>query len=169
MDRVAGLVHGEAYIIAGAYCEPMPRPTPPILIGGGGEQLTLRIVARYADWWNLPGGSVETYARKLDILAGYCDAIGRDPATIVKTWETGCVAVADSAEEARRLAEVSPFYHQGGPEASVVGTPAMVAEHLDRYRALGVSHLILRFADFPRLDGVLRFAEEVAPVLRRGG
>lgn len=158
---------GRHYTISSAYCEPMPRPVPPILIGGGGEQLTLRIVARQADWWNLPGSAPETYARKLDLIAQYCQEIGRDPSTIVKTWECACVAVGRTVEEAQRMAEATPFYRQTGPAGAIVGTPEMVAAHLERYRALGVSHFILRFADFPRLDGILRFVEEVAPLLQR--
>ncbi len=49
---------GKYYRIENAYCSPKPNPIPPLLIGGGGEQLTLRVVAKYADWWNVPGGSL---------------------------------------------------------------------------------------------------------------
>jgi len=69
---------GSHYRIDNAYCEPRPNPIPPLLIGGGGEQLTLRAVAKYADWWNIPGGTVANYARKLNILRQHCAAVGRD-------------------------------------------------------------------------------------------
>src|SRR5205085_8562231 len=67
---------GKYYRIENAFCEPRPDPIPPLLIGGGGEQLTLRMVAKYADWWNIPGGTAANYAHKLDVLRGHCDAVG---------------------------------------------------------------------------------------------
>lgn len=158
--------HGTYYQIENAYCNPMPAPVPPILIGGGGERLTLRVVAKHADWWNLPGGGPDVYRHKLDVLAEHCAAVGRDVATIVRTWETGCVAIATTRAEAQRLAEASPFYRNSDPTGSIVGSPADVLAQLRRYVDLGVSHFILRFADFPRLDGIMLFAETVAPELR---
>lgn len=65
---------GRHYAVRNAYLNPKPDPLPPIMIGGGGEQRTLRVVARYADWWNMPNGTPENYARKLNILRGYCAA-----------------------------------------------------------------------------------------------
>ncbi len=62
---------GSYYTIEDAYCEPRPDPIPPLMIGGGGEKLTLRLVARHADWWNIPEGSAENYAHKLDVLRGH--------------------------------------------------------------------------------------------------
>jgi F420-dependent oxidoreductase-like protein len=78
---------GRYYQIKEAYCEPKPvqKPYPPFVIGGGGEQLTLRMVARYADIWNLPGGQIEDIQRKSAILDQHCLAIGRDPAEIVRS------------------------------------------------------------------------------------
>jgi alkanesulfonate monooxygenase SsuD/methylene tetrahydromethanopterin reductase-like flavin-dependent oxidoreductase (luciferase family) len=157
---------GKYYRIERAYCHPMPDPRPPILIGGAGEQLTLRVVAKWADWWNMPGGRPDDYRRKLDVLAEHCARVGRDPSTIVKTWETSVVAAAPTRAEAQRLAEASAFYAPAGPGASVVGEPGDVAEHLRRYVDLGVEHVILRFADFPSLRGILYFAEKVIPLLR---
>jgi F420-dependent oxidoreductase-like protein len=58
-------------------------PRPPICIGGGGEQRTLRSVARFADHWNAPALDPESFQRKLDVLHGHCVAIGRDPSTIL--------------------------------------------------------------------------------------
>src|SRR5215469_5147655 len=66
---------GTYYQIENAYCMPRPDPVPPIMIGGGGEQKTLRAVARYADWWNLPGGTAPTYAHKLQVLRRHCQDV----------------------------------------------------------------------------------------------
>ena len=62
--------------------KPVQKPYPPFVIGGGGEQLTLRIVARYADVWNFAGGPVETFTHKVEVLHGHCAAVGRDPSAI---------------------------------------------------------------------------------------
>lgn len=76
---------GKYYQLREARCEPKPvqRPYPPIVIGGSGEQLTLRVVARHADIWNFVGGSTETYLHKVAVLREHCQAIGRDPGAIV--------------------------------------------------------------------------------------
>jgi F420-dependent oxidoreductase-like protein len=62
--------------------KPVQKPHPPILIGGGGEKLTLRVVAKHADIWNFVGGSVEDFKRKVGILGEHCQAVGRDIDTI---------------------------------------------------------------------------------------
>ncbi len=77
---------GKHYSIRDAYCEPQPNPSIPLLIGGGGEEKTLAIVARRADWWNFNSCSVEEYAHKVAILKSHCIRIGRDPAEIKLTY-----------------------------------------------------------------------------------
>src|SRR5215831_11420285 len=69
------------YRLQGAYANPKPvqKPYPPIWIGGGGEQKTLRIVAEHADVWNMAGGSVEMANHKVEVLRRHCDVVGRDP------------------------------------------------------------------------------------------
>ncbi len=141
---------------------PKPDPIPPLLIGGGGEQLTLRAVAKYADWWNIPGGTLENYTRKLGILRQHCEAIGRDYNEIVKTWSAECVAVADTEAEARHVAETTPYHNN-----PIYGTPAQVAEQLQAFLDVGVTYLIVRVVDFPANDGMARFIRDVMPRLQQ--
>jgi hypothetical protein len=82
-----GPYQGKYYQLAETICVPQPlrSPRPPILIGGGGEKKTLRLVAKYADACNLFGTSVADVRHKLDVLRGHCDAEGRDYDAIQKT------------------------------------------------------------------------------------
>jgi len=78
---------GKYYHLKDARCEPKPvqKPYPPFVIGGSGEQLTLRIVAQYASVWNFVGGDVETFRHKNEVLDGHCATIGRDSRTIERS------------------------------------------------------------------------------------
>ena len=82
-----GPYDGTHYHLAETICSPRPiqQPRPKILIGGGGERKTLRLVARYADSCNLFAPTPEVVAHKLGVLARHCDAEGRDPADIERT------------------------------------------------------------------------------------
>ncbi len=152
--------HGRHYHIENAVCEPKGPTPPPLMLGGNGRTLTLRVVARYADWWN-GGGAVAGYAEILEVLRGHCRDVGRDYDGLVKTWMSDCVAIAPTTTAARQLAEAHPFYD---PTAAIVGTPAEVAAQLRRFADLGVEHFLLRFADFPSTAGVELFAREVIPL-----
>ena len=72
---------GKHYQLVDAYNEPKPvqKPHPPIVIGGGGEKRTLRTVARWAQHWNVPGGGVDVFKHKRDVLHAHCADIGRNP------------------------------------------------------------------------------------------
>jgi F420-dependent oxidoreductase-like protein len=82
-----GAYHGKHYQLTETLCEPQPprRPRPTIMIGGGGEQKTLLLVARYADACNLFGANVDDVKHKLDVLRRHCADQGRDYDTIEKT------------------------------------------------------------------------------------
>ena len=92
-----GPFHGRHYRQAETLCVPAPisRPHPPILIGGGGEQRTLRLAARYGDASNVFGTSPEEVAHKLEVLRAHCDAEGRDYDRIQKTVLAVRPALAD--------------------------------------------------------------------------
>lgn len=151
---------GVYYRLKNAYGEPRPQPIPPILIGGGGEQLTLRVVAQYADWWNIPGGSYDNYVHKLAVLRRHCEAVGRNYDEIIKSWSADALAVAETEAEAQRIAAGSPYN-----DHSIIGTPAQVAEQLQAFVDLGVTYLIVRPLDFPSTTGIELFVREVMPRL----
>ncbi len=153
---------GAHYKISDAYCSPRPMPPPPIMIGGGGEQKMLRVVAQYADWWNYTGKTVAEFAHKLNVLRHHCEAVGRDYDSIVKTWAAEAIVIADTDEEAARIAAAGHF-----PTETVHGTAERVTEQLQAYVDLGVTYFILRFTDFPRMHVIERFVSEVMPRLKR--
>ncbi len=151
---------GKYYQIENAACEPRPDPMIPLMIGGGGRKRTLRIAAQYADWWNFPGGTLENYSELLDVLQEHCQAVGRDTNSIVKSWAHDCVAVAPTHAEAVALAEASPFHSKDNP---MVGTPDEIVAQVRKFTALGVSHFMFRFADFPNTRALELFRKEVIP------
>src|SRR5207302_3957305 len=110
------------YKIEGAYAEPRPAERPIVMIGGSGEQLTLRVVAKHAEWWNASGATPEELRHKLGVLAEHCQKVGRDVEDILINWQCQCVAIGDTEAEAQRLAEASPL-HQHGGRGSVIGAP----------------------------------------------
>jgi alkanesulfonate monooxygenase SsuD/methylene tetrahydromethanopterin reductase-like flavin-dependent oxidoreductase (luciferase family) len=118
------------------------------------------VVAKYADWWNISGGSYDNYAHKLKVLRQHCAAVGRDYDEILKTWSAEAVAVADTEVEAGRIATASPYNQD-----SIAGTPAQVAQQLQAFADLGVKYFIVRLLDFPNTQGIEMFAREVMPRL----
>ena len=152
---------GQHYKIKEAYCEPKPDPLPPLMIGGGGEKVTLRIVAKYADWWNLPGGTFELYNHKLSVLRRHCEAVGRNYDEIVKTWSPEEVAIAKDEAEARRILETSPYKS----DLPLIGTPNQIVDILGPFVEAGVTQFFPRFVDFPNPAGAELFAETVIPQL----
>ena len=140
---------GKHYHIQGAYCEPQPTPPIPLLIGGGGEEKTLAIVARRADWWNFNSVTVEEYSHKVAVLKAHCARVGRDPAEIKLTY-LSTVSVSENPAEVVR----SPKKH------FIAGSSAEVIRELERFHALGVTLFIFRFLDPASLE---RFVLTVAP------
>ena len=80
-----GPYDGKHYQLAETICQPQPIRRPPILIGGGGEKKTLRLVAQYADVWNSTDSEIDVLAHKIDVLTRHCETVGRDVAEIRKT------------------------------------------------------------------------------------
>jgi F420-dependent oxidoreductase-like protein len=164
---------GKYYEINEAICEPKPvqKPHPPITIGGGGEKLTLKVTAQYADRYDfgyLP--SLELYKHKLEVLENYCRAVGRNPQEIEKScWPGGQVLIShDQKELGEKLLQRKPKRVTIGDfeKLNLVGTPDDCLKKLQPYADLGVTHFMLFFGDLPSLDGLRLFAASVMKKMR---
>lgn len=157
---------GTYYTLDEALCRPVPvqEPRPPIMVGGGGEQFTLRIAAKHADIWNY-WGSVDVMSRKLDVLADHCATYDSDYDAITKSWFARCV-IRETEEAVEELLEKMPRFRPenlGDGENHLVGTPDDVIADIERYVDLGIEEVVVEFVDFPRTDGAEIFAEQVMP------
>jgi F420-dependent oxidoreductase-like protein len=158
---------GKHFTLSGAQCDPKPLqdPHPPILIGGGGEQLTLRVVARLADRSNF-GGKPEEFAHKCEVLKRHCDAVGRDYDEIEKTWSPE-IHVRETEAELRAVGGSTfgePF--DSWQAGNLVGTPDQVIEKIHAYREMGVSSIIAWNRDYPSTDTLTLVGEQVIPAFR---
>lgn len=156
---------GKHYDLDGLYLEPKPDEIP-VLIGGAGEQLTLRATAEYADRWNIPGRDPETYEHKLDVLREHCADFDRDYDEIEKTV-TLTTLLRDSTEAAHEDYEAIMAESENGPTPreefrGLVGTPSEAAQLVETYRELGVDTLQIQPAKNDR-ESTLKFIDEVMP------
>lgn len=112
---------GEYYTLTNARCEPKPvqRPHPPICIGGGGEQRTLRTTARFAQHWNFGGGEADVFDHKLDVLHRHCADLGRDPKEITISTHLRLQPGMDPKE----LAELAATFAEHGADLGIVQLP----------------------------------------------
>jgi len=160
---------GSRYRASRVRNDPLPvQPHLPICVGGGGEKVTLRLVARYADMNNV-GGSVEDVRHKEEVLLEHCAAVGRDPAAIERTTGIGTVFIRDDRAEAERLYREAFDRNRVGRRWTdqPVGTPEDVAERLAPYLELGYRHLIAGFPSNYDEESMTRLATEVRPILER--
>jgi alkanesulfonate monooxygenase SsuD/methylene tetrahydromethanopterin reductase-like flavin-dependent oxidoreductase (luciferase family) len=169
LDGTRPSATGPRYAADAVVNEPLPiQPHLPILVGGGGERVTLRLVAKYADANNV-GGGIANVRRKEAVLLEHCAAIGRDPAEIERTTSVGTVLIRDAREEVERLRKAT-FARNGGAEPwanQPSGTPEDVAEHLAPYVELGYRHLIAGHPAPYDEESMTRLVTEVKPMLER--
>lgn len=173
---IRGMLRGETPSATGPHYAASevrndPRPLQerlPLLVGGGGERVTLRLVARYADANNV-GGGFENVRRKEAILLEHCEREGRNPAEIERTTGIGAVVIRDSRAEARRIFEAT-FARNGNArpwDDQPVGTPEDVIERLLPYLGIGYRHFVAGFPAPYDEESMTRLALEVRPALER--
>jgi len=171
---------GEHYATDGAYCTPGPiqDPHPPLLVGGQGEQVTLKLVAKHADGWNTDvfNGDVETLRHKIGVIEDHCETVGRDPEELTYSWDGHVICTRDQEKLDRLLELMLPIQFEeayrdrasittaaDAREYFVMGTPEECAEAIQRRVDVGVEKFQCWFVDFPDLAGMERFADEVMP------
>jgi F420-dependent oxidoreductase-like protein len=151
--------HGRYFRADDAILEPKPvqKPHPPVMIAGGGEQMTLRAVARLADTCNLVRCDVATTRHKLAVLRRHCDAAGRDYDAIEKTHvQAWGLARNDAAAAAKRERLAA-----GGPLPSFVGTVSQAVDLIGQYQDAGIDLLIQ--GDRNDAESREMFASDVMP------
>ena len=155
--------NGKYYQIRNAYCNPKPiqKPSPPILVGGGGERKTLKIVAKYADACNL-FGSPETVRKKLDVLKDHCKSVGRDYDSILKT-KLGAIIVDENNDMAKNRVQQT---FRGIPEEQIkefviYGTPENISRQIETFEQVGIQYLIIDLEPYRELEALDTFASKV--------
>jgi len=159
---------GKYYQLSRANCDPKPlqSPRPPIWIGGGGEQLTLRVVAQYADFSNF-GGTPAEFARKREILKGHCAAVERDEATITKTWSPEIlIRSSEAGLRAGQALSIRGESFEQWRDSNLVGTPDEVESKIREYISLGCGGFVPWCVDYPTCDTLDAFGEIAARVRR---
>jgi F420-dependent oxidoreductase-like protein len=158
---------GRYYHLKDAYCEPKPlqTPRPPIMMGGSGEKLMLKVIAKHADQWNT-FGSPEVFRHKIEVLKEHCATVGRNFDEIEISW-AGAALVTDSKDERDALLKGWATAFGVTPEqyapSTLVGTVAEVRDRIQALIEVGVTHFI-PIANTPfNHDSIRRFAEEVMP------
>ena len=163
LDAPTAEVEGRYYRVAGAHNVPRPvRDRVPILVGGGGERRTLRLVARHADMCNILGDPA-TLRHKLEVLGEHCAAEGRDIGEIVKTAHAGTVVIDETDAGVRRrleafAASAPPLLRGLGvddlSQRLVAGTPDRVTERLRELLEAGADGLTMRVANVEDLGPI---------------
>jgi F420-dependent oxidoreductase-like protein len=165
---------GTHYQLDGAICQPKPVQDPhiPFWIAGGGEQLTLNVAARYAQYTNF-GQDVELFVHKSEVLAKHCATVGSDYDAIVRSSNFTVLCVPDEATGQAKVAwfdqHFSPFVdaesarNRWGIKAM---TPDQIVDMLTPWKEAGMSYAIMNFPDaaYDR-SGIELFAREVIPAL----
>ena len=131
---------GRYFQVEDAILEPKPvqRPHPPVMIAGGGEQMTLRAVARLADTCNLVRGDIVEARHKLAVLHRHCDTLGRDYGSIEKTHVQRWMLARDAAALSTKRERLPPR----GSSPGFAGTVSEAIDLMGQYRDAGIDVLI---------------------------
>jgi len=150
---------GDYYQLTNASLEPKPVQTPlPLMIGGGGEKVTLRITAQHADEWNV-WGTVDILKHKMSVLDAHCERLGRNPNDIQRS-AVALLFMSDDEKFVKKMKDTELA------QPAIVGSPAEVADIAAAYQDIGVDELIV--PDFTlgpmaqKLDTLDTFIKDVA-------
>lgn len=156
---------GKYYSVDGAINQPksLQDPHPPLWIAGGGEKLTLRTVAKYADYSNW-GGDPAAFKAKSDILDGHCEAVGRDAADITRSIHLFCVVDPDDAALERVAEQMGSTPEKlRASDVTLIGSADEIAERINAYIEVGCGYFIMNFPDATWGDSIEAFASDVIP------
>jgi alkanesulfonate monooxygenase SsuD/methylene tetrahydromethanopterin reductase-like flavin-dependent oxidoreductase (luciferase family) len=148
-------------------CEPKPVRTPPILIGGAGEKVTLKLAAEHAAIWNNMAVHQARLPQKVEVLKQHCASVGRDPSSIVVSQQC-LVTIAPDEASAGPMVETSKKIfggHMGDPTGplGIAGSPERVREQIQKHIDLGCTMFLIEFFGRETITPAKLFAETVLP------
>jgi len=147
--------------------QPVQKPHPPIVIGGGGEQLTLRVVARHADVWH-GFGDVATLKHKIDLIDGYARDYGRDGGEIVKSTDAP-IWVGDLPDAVvARISQIGGRTPEQVRSSILSGDPATIEQKLRPLIDIGIRRFVVGAASLEFADNWRRVSEEIIPRFANG-
>lgn len=162
--------HGRHFSVEDVACEPKPVRRPPILIGGGGERVLMRIAVRHADIWNNLAIFQPQLGQKVEALRRRCDELGRDFETIEISQQCTVVIAEEHGQSLAALEKAKKIYggHMGASleEHGIWGTPDAVIERIERHRALGCTLFAIEFFGRDTKPAARLFADKVMPAFR---
>lgn len=133
-----------------------PRPVQaklPIWVGGGGEQRTLKIAAKYSDGWNVPFISPEAFAHKCEVLDRHCETVGRDPHEIRRAINVGLAFTEDSLQQ--QFGQIADFVRPG----VLTGSPEQVIDRIGQYVEAGADQVNIALRAPFHLDLLEQFSQ----------
>ncbi len=157
---------GRHFKTQSVFCEPKPVRRPPILIGGGGEKVLLRIAAKHADIWNNLAVHQAELATKVAKLHDHCASIGRDPKTITVSQQCMVVIGDSEADAAAKVQKAAQIYggHMGAEGGhSITGTAEQCIDKIRAHVALGCTMFVIEFFGRDTREPAALFAERVMP------
>jgi alkanesulfonate monooxygenase SsuD/methylene tetrahydromethanopterin reductase-like flavin-dependent oxidoreductase (luciferase family) len=158
---------GEYVAATNVVCQPKPPRRVPILIGGGGEKVTLKLAAKEADIWNNLAGQQPQLAHKIDVLKRHCDDVGRDPSTITASQQCLVTIARDEASAGPMADRAAQIFggHMGDPKGpmAITGTPQQCVEAIGKHVDLGCPMFVMEFFGRDTQEPAQLFAEEVMP------
>lgn len=161
---------GDYFRTENVVTEPKPPRRVPILIGGSGEQVTMRIAAREADIWNNLAGQQDRIGHKVEVLQRHCSDLGRDFDEITVAQQCLVTIAEDEAAAGPMIETAQRIFggHMGNPagDLALSGTPERVAEQIQKHIDLGCTMFNIEFFGRDTREPAQLFAERVLPEFR---
>ncbi len=160
-------VEGRYHTINGAMNEPkgVQQPHIPLWLGGGGEQVTLKLVAQWGAASNFGGGNLDTVRQKMAVLRQHCDALGRDINTITRSTSMDIILLNDGETPEQATAALRGSQpHEDYARGKYIGTPDQISAQLEQLAEAGITYVITYFPRVAYDHTMLRrFAQEIMP------
>ena len=158
---------GKYIQVENLVCEPKPVRSMPLLIGGGGEKVTMKLAAQEADIWNNQAVQQARLPHKIDVLKQHCADVGRPFEEITVSQQCLVTIAPDEESAGPMIATAKKIFggHLGDPEGplAIAGSPARVKEQIQKHIDLGCTMFLMEFFGRDTREPAALFAEQVLP------